>query len=284
MIAAFAAVMALAQPTAALGLRVAPIEYRTTLSGGEKKKGVVDITNPDAKDTIAVAVAAQGFRQINDKGDIEYYNDSKISAGLVPDFDNFTLRPHETMRMYFLLNGSKLPSGSVFAALVFRTQPAENLVSTGLINELRVGVLFSIVNGEPTDRQAVITGINVPFWQLSGTVSGSYSVKNTSNKEGAGFFPDVAVALTPFTRSSTVTSPLVFPGIERSQDFSLAAGRFGFYKVTVSFGSSSKEQWVFIAAAWQLRLLGLFVLVMGGVVVVQVIRLRKKRQHIHRKS
>lgn len=264
-------------PAHAIGLRVAPVEYRATLSGNEKKKGVIDITNPDETETIVVGVVAQGFRQINSAGDVEYFDDSRISAGLIPDLTSFSLKPHETMRMYFLLDGTKLPSGDVFAALVFRTKPVENLVQTGVVNELKVGVLFSVVNGSAGDRQAEISSLNVPFWQLSGEVKGSYSVKNTSDTKGAGFFPEVMVALNPFTRSSTVTSPLVFPGIERSKEFSLSTDRFGFYKLSVTFEGSTKEQWVFVASPWQLRLIALSVVLVAGWLLVRSLYRRYKK-------
>lgn len=264
-------------PAHAIGLRVAPVEYRATLSESEKKKGVVDITNPHDTETIVVGVTAQGFRQINSAGDVEYYDDSRITAGLVPDFGTFSLKPHETMRMYFLLDGTKLPTGDVFAALVFRTKPVENLVATGLVNELQVGVLFSVVNGKVGDRQAEITNLDIPFWQLGGTVTGHYSIKNTSNTKGAGFFPEVTVALNPFTRSTTVTSPLVFPGIERSKDFNLSTDRFGFYKLSISFEGSTKEQWVFVASSWHLQLIGLSILLVGGWFAGRALYIRRKR-------
>lgn len=242
-----------ASPAEALGLRVMPTTYQATLKEGEKKKGVIDVTNPDDKETLTVTTSAQAFRQINSNGDLEYYDNPQMTGGLVSDLATFTLKPHETMRMYFLLDGTKLPSGNVFGTLMFTTKPNVAISTAEVVSEVRVGVLFSIVNGTPSASQAAITNVAIPFWQLSGAVKGNYSVKNTGDAaKSTGFFPDVAIALSPFSMQKTVTSPLVFPGIERRVAFEIPTGRFGFYRVTVSFAGSQKEAWVFVAQPWQI--------------------------------
>lgn len=266
-----------ASPAEALGLRVAPTTYQTTLKQGEKKKGVIDVTNPDDKETLVVTTSTQAFRQINSGGDLEYYDDPQVAAGLVPDFATFTLKPHETMRMYFLLDGTKLPSGNVFGALMFTTKSNVAISTTEVVSEVRVGVLFSIVNGTPSTSQATITNVDIPFWQLSGVVKGNYSVKNTGDvTKSTGFFPDVTVAMSPFSKQTIVTSPLVFPGIERTHGFEMSTGRFGFYMVTVSYGETKKEAWVFVAQPWQIAGILLVIAVVAGVFGWRSLRSRRR--------
>lgn len=265
----------------AASLRVAPLEYRTTLKAGEKQKGVVDIANPDEKQPVDVTVSVQAFRQMNSNGDLEYFDDEKVASGIIPDLASFTLKPHETQRMYFLLDGTKLPSGNVFGVLMFTTKPSGNAAATAVVQNVRVGVLFSIVNGTPGDQQSEVTALDIPFWQLGGTVKGRYSIKNTGDPEkSAGFFPEATVSVSPLTQETKVTSPLVFPGIERTQNFQLETNRFGFYKISVSFAGSQQEKLVFVASWWHFIMLAVFVAAaIGGLVFWR----QKRRPRVYRR-
>lgn len=230
------------QPADAISLKINPPDYRVTLKSGEKQKGVIDIGNPTGA-SVKVTTSVQGFRQIDDQGNLEFYDDQKIKEGVLLDFDNFELGPNETMRMYFLVDGAKLPEGDVYAAVFFTTTPSDK--SVGVTQSVRLGNLLSIINGRPGERKADITKLDVPFVQFGDQVVGTYAVKNTSDsKTTTGFYPDVKITMNPFEAKQTSASKLVFAGRERANDFTINSSRFGFYKVRVEYNGSSREVWV----------------------------------------
>lgn len=260
----------------AIGLGVTPPEYRVTLKAGEKKKGYIDISNPLGED-VKVTTSVQGFRQVDDAGTLQFFDDEKLQAGIQLDLNEFTLGPGEAMRMYFQVDGTKLPTGDVFGSIFFATTPADNV--SGVNQTVRLGTLLSITNGTPTARLAEITALKSSFWQLGDTVAGSYTVRNTADpSKTTGFYPTVTISLSPLYSSEQQTGKLVFAGRERSNDFSLEEGmpRLGFYLLKVSYGDSSQQQLVFVATGYW-RYIGL-ALVLGviGVGVWLVLRHRSR--------
>ena len=270
----------------ALSLQLRPLEVKTTIPSGETQKGYVDISNPSAQ-SITVKTYVSAFLQVNDAGDLEFYNDPEVQAGITPDFSQLTIGSHEAYRLYYVLNGAKLPSGNVFAVLFFETTSPS--VNNGVTPALRVGTLFSIVNGTPSEHSATITGLSVPFWQLGGKVEGAYTVKNTGKAiNSTGFYPEVAIDISPLDQRQNVASSLVFAGRERQTDFSVTTGRFGFYKVRASFEGSTRETWIFVATPWQLVLVLLVLsgLIVGGVRYIKTarpMRLSSHTKHVSRR-
>lgn len=243
------------QTAGAISLKINPPDYRVTLKSGEKQKGVIDVGNPSGA-AVKVTTSVQGFRQIDDQGNLEFYDDPKVSEGVRLDLDNFELGPNETMRMYFLVDGTKLPEGDVYAAVFFTTVPSDR--SVGVTQSVRLGTLLSIINGRPGERKADITKLDVPFVQFGDQVTGSYAVKNTSDpKTKSGFYPDVRITMNPFETKQTNTSKLVFAGRERVNDFTVNSSRFGFYKVRVEYNGSAHEAWVLVLNPVGLIIFGL---------------------------
>lgn len=231
-----------AVPASALGLKVAPLEYNVSLKKGEKQKGFIDLSNP-AGVTVHVKTSVQAFRQTDDRGSLTFFDDEQVSAGVTLDLEEFELGPHEAVRMYFQVDGTKLPQGDVFAAIFFTTQPTRQ--GTGVTELLRLGTILSITNGTPGQRQAEIAGFTVPFVQFGGDIKGTYLVKNTGDPEkSTGFYPTVMVEVEPFRQELIQRGRLVFAGRTRENTFELQGSRIGFYKVSVSHGGSKKEQWV----------------------------------------
>lgn len=267
-IAAFALLMQ--QPVDAISLKINPPDYRITLKSGEKQKGVIDVGNPTGA-AVKVSTSVQGFRQIDDQGNLEFYDDQTIRQGVLLDFDNFELGPNETMRMYFLVDGAKLPEGDVYAAVFFTTVPSDR--SVGVTQSVRLGSLLSIVNGKPGERKADVTKLEVPFVQFGDQVIGTYAVKNTS-KPGTttGFYPDVKITLNPFETKQANASKLVFAGRERSNDFTINSSRFGFYKVRVEYNGNAREAWVLM-----LNPVGLVILGLGFVALISYFVSRRKK-------
>ena len=101
-----------APPVSAASLKVAPLEYRTTLKQGEKKKGFIDVSNP-TKETVRVRTSAQAFRQIDDNGSLQFFDNEQVSAGVLLDLDEFELGPLEAVRMYFILDSTRCVRGDL---------------------------------------------------------------------------------------------------------------------------------------------------------------------------
>lgn len=241
----------------ALSLQLQPLDIKTTLSKGETQKGFLDIANSGGE-TVKVKTSVQSFRQIDNTGNLQFYSDDKVSAGITLDESEITLGPREVFRMYYALSGARLPEGDVSAAIFFTTEASG---VAGVTPAVRVGTLFHITNGQAGVRQAEITGLSVPFLQLNGKISGDYTVKNTSDsKSGGGFFPDVDVKVSPFDQKQAETSSLVFPGIERNNQFSLSTNRFGFYYVQAQYGNSTRGVWIFVASLWHLIIIAAAIL------------------------
>lgn len=257
----------------ALGLKVAPLDYTVSLRKGEKQKGFIDLSNPSGV-TVRVKSSVQAFKQINNKGTLQFFDDEQVSAGVIPDLEEFELGPREAVRMYFLVDGTKLPSGDVFAAIFFTTQPTTQ--GRGVTELVRLGTILSIVNGTPGERSAEIARLDVPFWQFGDSIKGSYVVKNTADpKKNTGFYPTVVIAAEPFRQELVHRSRLVFAGLSRENQFELKGGRLGFYEVAVSYGEHTKKQWVFMFNGASALV---FLIIAGAVILTGVLRWKKTRK------
>lgn len=259
-------------PVAAAGLKVAPLEYRTNLSKGDKKKGFIDISNP-TNEKLIVTTSVQAFKQIDDKGTLQFYENEQVAAGVLLDLDEFELGPREAVRMYFLLDSTKLPPGDVFASIFFTTKPVK--ASEGVGQSVRLGTILSIINGTPGSRSAAITSLQMPAFVFGNTLQGSYAIKNTADPSRAtGFYPQVKVRASPLGESKEVAGSLVFAGRTRTNDFSLKLPPIGIYRVSASYGNSSAANWVVVLhpAAIVAVLLSLLLLVS-----VRMVRRRQRR-------
>ena len=258
----------------ALGLKVAPLDYTVTLQKGEKQKGFIDLSNPTGT-TLRVKSSVQAFRQTDDRGSLTFYDNEQVSAGVTPDLDEFELGPREAVRMYFLVDGTKLPKGDVFAAIFFTTVPTKQ--GAGVTELVRLGTLLSITNGTPGQREAEITDLDVPFIQFGDKLSGTYRVKNTADPEkSTGFYPTVVVSVEPFYQELVQRGRLVFAGRTRENSFELLSSRLGFYKLTAHFGESKKEQWVLAVNGSSL--------VVCGVIIAAIVAAFLARKKTRKKS
>ncbi len=264
------ALVASTQTVQALGLKVAPLEYRATIGKGEKQKGFIDISNPNLE-TIRVKTSVQAFRQTDDNGTLEFFDSEQVSAGVKLDLDEFELKGREAVRMYFLLDGTKLPKGDVFAAIFFTSTDG---LTSGMVNQqVRLGTLLSLVNETPGSRDAVVEKLNTSFVQFGATTKGSYEIKNTAQSQTTGFYPEVTLSSWPFGKTQKSTSRLVFAGRTRATDFELQLPPLGLYKVTATYGGSSKTNWILVLHPLFLVSLG----ILAGITVALVI-LRKQRR------
>lgn len=233
-------------PVAADGLAIGPLEYRTTLAPGQAKKGFVDIQNQSAS-SVEVHLKAQAFKQINDQGGLQFYDSAAVSAGVKLDLDDITIPPRAAAHVYFLLDGTKLPSGDVFAAILATTAGREHAVT---VPSVQVGTLLLIENGTPSSHTAQIRGLEVPWLQIGGKLSARFMVKNTDPPQKlTGFEPSISVATWPYG-SKTVKGPLVFAGHSREVDYTQPGNYFGPMFIKVKTGSSEQSQLIFAVTGY----------------------------------
>ncbi len=231
-------------------LKIAPLQYRESLGVGEKKKGYIDVSNPTSQ-PIKLNVDVQAFKQINNKGELTYFDNEQIRAGIKTDFDTIDLQPRQALRMVFLVDGTKLPKGNIFATIFFTTLNTEASQST---QQIRLGTILSITNQTPPSQRVSVTAHNIPLLQLGDTLSGKVTIKNTGDpKKEGGIYPKVTFKIAPlFAAEYTYEAKLVFPGIARENQFSFPSNRVGIYRVSVqdNRGNELAQQWVVALTGW----------------------------------
>lgn len=252
-----------AQPS----LKIQPLEYREFLEPGEKKKGFIDISNP-TYETQQVKVDAQAFKQINDKGELSFYDSDIVHAGIKTDYESFKLAPRQVLRMVFIVDGAKLPAGNIFATIFFTTQPADANDSG---QQVRVGTILALTNKTSPSQHVAISKLDLAPLQVGDRVEGDITVKNTGDpKKETGVYPKLKLQIDPLFESSfSFEGPLVFPGISRQKTFSLQSNRVGVYRLNVvdRTGNILASQWFFAATGWtRPALLGVLFLIFAYVI------------------
>jgi len=250
-------------------LKIQPLLYEEQLQKGEVKKGFVDISNPTGQQ-VTVKTSVEAFRQIDNKGNLEFFESDEVTAGITPDYKSFTLKPREAQRMVFQIDGNKLPSGDVFGALFFTTKP----VGSSVKQSVRVGTLFVLENGTPGSRKAEVTELEVPFLHIGSFVKGKYAIKNQAKSgEATGFTPRVDIQASPFGATKSQNSSLLFAGRERDNVFTYETQLFGLYRLSASYKDSSQSRWVLLLPVWSI-IVAIAVLLLT-VLVPLLIKIRK---------
>lgn len=228
-------------------LKIAPLIYDDAVLGkAEVKKGYVDISNPAPHKSV-VALRVDAFRQIDDQGGLEFYANEQVAAGVKLDFDRITLEPRSAMRVYFLLDGAKLPEGDVFAAIMASTVPSQSGTAAQSVS---VGTLLVIQNGTPASHQADITRFEASWFQVGAGISASMTLHNPADpKSVTGFFPSIRVAPAPYA-AKTVKGPLLSAGRTRTVDYRQNGDYFGPIYLKATSGSSEKGQLIFAVTGY----------------------------------
>lgn len=255
----------------AAAVQIRPLIYRETVAPGENKKGFVDISNASAT-KLTVSLGVQGFRQTDGTGNLQFFASEALTKGIVLDLEEVELGPREAVRVYFLIDSTKLPKGDVFAAVFASTKPE---ITGGIASAARVGTLLVLENGYPGKRQAVVESLQVAAVHLGDGITGTVTVRNAAEPpQESGFFPKVTVKLTPVAAvQKQLEGPLVMTGIARTVPFDLQTNRIGIYKLAVSTGDSTAEKWLFLLTGhyrWA-------ALAIAGVLAVFVVLLMGRR-------
>jgi hypothetical protein len=259
----------------AASLQIQPTLYKDiSLKKGEKSKGFVDISNPTANKQ-EVTLSVQGYKQIDSTGALTFFDDEAIKRGVKLDLDNFELGPHDSIRVYFQLDGSLLPSGDVFAAIFARTIPAEGTVAQAV----QVGTLLVITNGTPPSHKATIAELSAPLFHWGDSIDATMVVTNPAEEGSAtGFFPKIFVDLQPYS-SKTVDGPLVFAGNSRSISYTQKGNYFGIMRLQVKTNADSKSTFLFaVTGFW--RWLAPLILVS---IILAIFFMRQQRRKTRKK-
>lgn len=270
--------------TAADTLQLRPLLYRETLDVGESKRGVVDIAN-GSDQTAQVTLSVRFFRQSGDDGTLQFYDRPDETDGVVLDVSDIELSAKDAARIGFTVESSKLPQGDVFAAIFATTKstgPADSIVPA-----VQVGTLLIIENGRPGSREAIISKLDIPFFQFGDQLKGTVSVANPAGANKAtGFFPDMKVAMAPWGRSTQFEGPLVYAGRTRTFDFSVPSSQLGIYQVTVQANGADDVRYVFLVTGiWRQVVVYVALGLLAGALAVWVyLRFGKRRKSSRRKS
>ena len=229
-------------------LKIAPHSYEATIQKSEVKKGYIDVSNP-SNTSIKIKLETQAFRQIDDEGSLEFYDSEQLSAGVKLDFQTLTIGPREAYRVYFLLDGSKLPEGDIFGAIFASTIPT---TGAGARQSTRVGTLLLLQNGTPASRKAEVASFATSLLHIGDGLSAKVAIHNPADpKNATGFVPNITVSTAPYG-SKNVKGPLVFAGRTRSVDYVQTGNYFGPMWFAATTGESSKGRLIFaITGYWQ---------------------------------
>lgn len=253
-------------------LEVRPLLVQSVLGSGEKQRGAIDLTNP-TRNVLELRLDVQGFSQIDNQGTLSFFDSEQLRAAIKLDYETVAIPAGKTLRLFYLIDSTKLPQGDVFAA-IFATAVEG---STQTSPSVRVGTLLVLTNGTPANHQARIAATDISWLQTTGALHGTIAIENTAPVNTAnGFFPEVSVSLWPFGPSKTITGPLVFAGITRMLEIDTFENTVGIFKLTIETGESKTEQLVvMLPPAW---IAGLLALLSGVLFVLWRILTRDKRR------
>jgi hypothetical protein len=250
-------------------LRITPLRYDQHLELGRPGTGVIDASNPTGS-TIHVAFQVQAFRQINDRGELEYYDDERIAAAITPAIPEFDLGPREAIRTRFTIDPGKLGPGGAYAVIFLRTIDPDT--SPGQVNtSARVGTLLILDVGPGGTKSGRITSLVAPrFVYGRPNLTANVTYANTGDtQQSLAFAPRLTSTLGWYGRPQPHAGPFVFPGRSRSGSVVIATGNHaGLMPLTLRDtvgGSRPATHWAFVVTgfwAWLLPLI-LLAIILG---------------------
>lgn len=236
-------------PAAAAGLQIRPLLYKEQLKAGETKKGYVEVSNALHTPT-KLRLHIKEFRQINGAGNLEFFTSESLTAAVKLDLTEVDLGPREAARVYFAVDGTKLPPGDIFGS-IFAATVAQS--DAGIIPSAQVGTLLILENGRPGPREAAITRPQTPLLQTGNSITGAVDVTNVASKDApSAFFPVMRASFGPvWGESRQFEGPLIFAGITRKVSFSVPSrNRIGVFKITVEGHGAKAEKWVLLVTGF----------------------------------
>lgn len=235
------------------GLQVNPLKYEETLTTSSVKLGYIDVANP-GDTNISLQSQVQAFRQRGSEGQLEFFDDSEIAAGIKVDLPKFDLGPREAVRVAFSVDPTKLPRGGVYAAIFFRTIPPAQVSNSTYVSEsANIGTLLLLQNGPVGAHIGEISKLKLPFLQIGSGLTGSVTYRNTDRSAAAaGFRPALSARVFPWGQPQGLDSALVLPGSERRFSLNKSGAYLGLVPVTVTDSDSGRHRtvWVLALTGW----------------------------------
>ena len=233
-------------------LQLNPLRYDDVLSGTNVKNGYIDVSNP-SDTTVTVKTSVQGFKQADLDGNLAFFDDPTLQAGIIPTLDSFLMGPRESVRVVFSVNPAKLPQGGVYAAIFFTVVPPVGSASTTFVNETaNVGTLLILQNGGGV-QSGQLMALSGPLVQFGQGLVLTVTYRNTGPAGGGlAFTPKLTAQVVPFGTAQSTTTSFVMPGASRSFGVSRAGSYFGLLPIRISddTGKSSKVIWVIACTGW----------------------------------
>lgn len=258
-------------------IKIQPVMIRETLKAGEVKKGHVDVSNPNQA-AITVTLSVKAFRQIDDRGSLQFVDEPRIAEAIRLDVTEITLEPKDVLRLYFSVDSAKLPEGDVFASIMAATTP-DQTKSTSV--SAQAGALLVLVNRTPPSRTAEITGMDALSVQFGERVEANIRVKNTAPAgQATGFFPRIVYDMWPYERKE-LAGPLIFAGRTRDIAVVQPGSYAGLVRISAKTGQSEKTTYAFVVTGWYRWALPLGIL---GAVVLMYIALHLRKRLVDRTS
>lgn len=256
-------------------LKIQPLMYHEQIPKGGQQKGFVDISNP-SDEVVRVKITVQEFHQVNDQGGLAFRDSEQINQAITPELNEVELMPKDVLHLAFTIDGAKLPTGDVFAAL-FASTVDESVGSTAV--QARVGTLLILENGTPQRRSAAVESLRTHWLQTGSGIQASFSVRNTAPTGlSTGFFPMIRVEAAPYGVKE-VTGPLVFAGRTRTVEYHQPGSYFGPIKLRVRVADGEQSRWLFAMTGYWRWLAPLMIVVLAIFATVGTRYKRSRKFH-----
>ena len=250
------------------GLQLNPLEYRDILTAGRIKSGHVDVANP-GDGPITIETSVRGFRQTGTQGQLQFFDDPDLAAGITVDLSSFDLGPREAVRVGFVVDPAKLPAGGVYAAIFFRTlPPTQSAASSYVAQSANIGTLLELQNGPAGPHQGAVTAANFSFWQFGRGLTGSLAYTNTDRtSHPTGYRPNLTVQILPWGAKPKLTTGLVLPGSTRQFAISRPGSYLGLLPIIITDLDTHRTttSWVFACTGvyqWLVLVLAIILIIL----------------------
>lgn len=234
------------------GLQLNPLKYEDKITGDTVHRGYIDIANP-ADTSVTVQTSVRGFRQVDLDGNLAFYDDATLSAGIIPDLPSFELSARDAIRMYFSVVPTKLSHGAIYAAIFFRTIPTNGPSDTSYLTaSANLGTLLILQNGRANAPSGKISSWNLPYFQFGSGIGGIATLLNTSSQEASPLTAELESKVGWIGTPAKVASGLVTPGTSRNFHIFRTGSYIGILPVQLrdTNTGASATGWTLVCTGW----------------------------------
>lgn len=226
---------------AAAALKIAPLQYRANIPVDQIQSGVVDVSNP-SDGQVEVIAEVQAFRQVDQQGNLQFYDDEALKKAVAIDISNFKLGPREAARISFRLDPRQVGRSGIYGALLFRTAAIDTRGNISTIqSSARVGTLLIIQAGEGTQR-GQITAARTPLVQFGNALRTNLDYRNvTSDAKAVAFNPSLKIKGGFWGGAQRSDAGLVMPGTTRAIDASRTGNYLGLTPIKIQDQSAENR-------------------------------------------